>query len=79
MEQTIAIGDRVRVLEIRDGHEMPPDVVGRTGIVRWITPGYAGERGLVEVVLDDGYVLEFLRVELELTEPGSRSQLGHLA
>ena len=65
MADELATGDRVRVIELRDSAGMPPDVVGKTGVVEWVTPGYAGERGYVEVKLEDGRVLQFQNKELE--------------
>jgi hypothetical protein len=59
------VGERVEVAEIRDdAHELPPDVIGKQGTIQWVTPGFAGERGYVEVVLDDGRVFEFQNTEL---------------
>lgn len=65
MAEDLAQGDRVRVTELRDFGDMPADVVGATGVVEWVTPGFAGERGYVEVKLDDGRVLQFQNKELE--------------
>ena len=67
-QQDLEVGVRVRVAEVRDGAEMPEDLVGKHGVVRWITPGYAGERGYVEVELDDGRVFQFQNKELEAAE-----------
>jgi hypothetical protein len=64
MAEDLEVGDRVRVVELR-GDDVPADVVGLEGKVQWVTPGFAGERGYVEVVLDDGRVFQFQNKELE--------------
>ena len=64
MAEQFEVGDRVKVVELRDGADMPQDVVGSEGTVQWVTPGYAGERGYLEVVLDDGRTLQFQAKEL---------------
>jgi hypothetical protein len=58
------VGERVEVIEIRDGADMPTDLVGTQGTIKWVTPGFAGERGYVEVELDDGRVFQFQNKEL---------------
>jgi hypothetical protein len=58
------VGEHVEVAEIRDGSELPDDLVGHKGVIQWVTPGFAGERGYVEVVLDDGRVFQFQNKEL---------------
>lgn len=64
MAEDIAVGDRVRVVELRDGSDMPADLVGREGTVQWVTPGFAGERGYLEVRLDDERTFQFQAKEL---------------
>jgi hypothetical protein len=63
MAEDFEIGERVEVAEIRDG-EIPDDALGARGTIQWVTPGFAGERGYVEVVLDDGRIFEFQNKEL---------------
>ena len=64
MAEDFEVGERVEVAEIRDTAELPDDVLGKQGVIQWVTPGFAGERGYVEVVLDDGRVFEFQNKEL---------------
>ena len=65
MPEDFEVGERVEVAELRDdANELPPDVVGAQGTIQWVTPGFAGERGYVEVRLDDGRVFEFQNKEL---------------
>ncbi len=64
----LARGDRVRITSVRQeeiGTPVPEDVVGLTGTLEWITPGFAGERGVFEVRLDDGRVLNLYATEIE--------------
>lgn len=61
-------GDRVRIVKLRqepEGEPVPEDVVGKEGVVQWVTPGFSGERGVFEVELDDGRVLNFYAPEIE--------------
>ena len=65
MPEDFEVGERVEVAELRDdADELPGDVVGAKGTIQWVTPGFAGERGYVEVRLDDGRVFEFQNKEL---------------
>ena len=65
MAEEFEVGERVEVGELRDdANELPSDVLGKQGIIQWVTPGFAGERGYVEVRLDDGRVFEFQNKEL---------------
>jgi acyl dehydratase len=63
MAEEFEIGDRVQVIE-RRSQDVPLDVVGLRGAVQWVTPGFAGERGYVEVELDDGRTFQFQTKEL---------------
>lgn len=61
-------GDRVRVTQLREdasGEPVPEDVVGAEGTIQWITPGYAGEKGVFEVRLDDGRIVQLYATEIE--------------
>ena len=64
MAEDFEVGERVEVTEIRDSTDLPDDLVGQKGVIQWVTPGFAGERGYVEVVLDDGRVFQFQNKEL---------------
>jgi hypothetical protein len=64
-DDELMTGDRVRVVELREAGDMPGDLVGKEGHVHWVTPGFAGERGYIEVELDDGRIFQFQRKELE--------------
>jgi len=64
MAEDFEVGERVEVAEIRDSTDLPDDLVGQEGVIQWVTPGFAGERGYVEVVLDDGRVFQFQNKEL---------------
>ena len=64
MAEDFEVGERVEVTEIRDSTDLPEDLVGKQGVIQWVTPGFAGERGYVEVVLDDGRVFQFQNKEL---------------
>jgi hypothetical protein len=64
MAEDFEVGERVEVAEIRDSSELPEDLVGTKGTIKWVTPGFAGERGYVEVQLDDGRVFQFQNKEL---------------
>ena len=67
-KESLQRGDRVRVVALRPdpepGAPVPEDVIGAEGVIQWVTPGFAGERGYVEVVLDDGRVFQFQNKEL---------------
>ena len=64
MAEDFEVGERVEVIEIRDGTELPEGLVGLKGTIKWVTPGFAGERGYVEVELEDGRVFQFQNKEL---------------
>jgi hypothetical protein len=64
MAEDFAVGERVEVIEIRDSSELPEGLVGSKGTIKWVTPGFAGERGYVEVELEDGRVFQFQNKEL---------------
>jgi hypothetical protein len=61
-------GDRVRVVALRQdptGDPIPEDVVGLAGSIEWITPGFAGEKTVFEVKLDDGRIVNLYAPEVE--------------
>jgi hypothetical protein len=66
-------GDRIRVVGLRPdpepGAPIPEDVVGKDGVILWVTPGFAGEKGAFEVELSDGRVFNFYATEIEPVEP----------
>jgi hypothetical protein len=65
MPEDFEVGERVEIAELRDdADELPSDVLGKQGTIQWVTSGFAGERGYVEVRLDDGRVFEFQNKEL---------------
>ena len=64
MAEELVVGERVRVVEIRDGRDLPDDLRGKVGTVQWVTPGFAGERGYVEVKLEDGRIFQFQNKEI---------------
>lgn len=64
----LAPGDTIRVLALRqDGHgdPVPEDIVGHTGVIEWITPGFSGEKGIFEIRLDDGRIVQLYATEIE--------------
>jgi hypothetical protein len=65
-------GNRVRITALRHdpepGEPVPDDVVGTEGVIQWVTPGFAGEKGAFEVKLDDGRVYNFYATEIEPVE-----------
>ena len=65
-------GDRVRVVELRPdpepGEPIPEDVLGLEGTIQWVTPGFAGEKTVFEVRLDDGRVFNLYAKEIEPLE-----------
>ena len=62
-------GARVKVVTLRPdpepGTPVPEDVLGKEGIIQWVTPGYAGEKGAFEVKLDDGRIFNLYATEIE--------------
>jgi hypothetical protein len=64
----LARGDTIRVTQLRQdsaGDPIPEDVVGHTGVIEWITPGFSGEKGVFEVRLDDGRIVQLYATEIE--------------
>jgi hypothetical protein len=65
-------GDRVRIVALRPdpepGEPIPDDVIGTEGVIEWVTPGFAGEKGAFEIKLDDGRVFNFYATEIEPVE-----------
>lgn len=68
-KESLRQGDRIRVVALRPdpepGEPIPDDVVGMEGVIQWVTPGFAGEKGAFEVTLDDGRVFNFYATEIE--------------
>jgi hypothetical protein len=66
-------GNRVRITALRPdpepGEPVPDDVIGMEGVIQWVTPGFAGEKGAFEVKLDDGRVYNFYATEIDPIEP----------
>ena len=66
-------GNRVRITTLRPdpepGEPVPDDVIGMEGVIQWVTPGFAGEKGAFEVKLDDGRVYNFYATEIDPVEP----------
>ncbi len=61
-------GDRVRVAQLkqeREGEPVPEDIVGHDGVIEWITPGFAGEKAVFEIKLDDGRIVNLYAPEIE--------------
>lgn len=61
-------GDRIRVVQLRqdpEGEQVPEDVVGREGVVEWVTPGFSGEKTVFEIRLDDGRIVNLYAPEIE--------------
>ncbi|MFN2614049.1 MAG: hypothetical protein ABR552_04435 [Actinomycetota bacterium] len=64
----LARGDRVVVTQLRQdatGEPVPEDVVGMQGTIEWITPGFAGDKAVFEIKLDDGRVVQLYAPEIE--------------
>lgn len=67
-KELLAPGARVRVGALRNdasGEQIPDDIVGKEGIIKWVTPGYAGEKGAFEIELDDGRIFNLYAPEIE--------------
>jgi hypothetical protein len=61
-------GDRVVVTAVEQetgGERVPEDIVGSAGVIEWITPGFAGEKSVFEVRLDDGRVVNLYAGEID--------------
>ena len=71
-KESLRAGDRIRVTALRPdpepGEPIPEDVIGKEGVIQWVTPGFAGEKGAFEVTLDDGRVFNFYATEIEPIE-----------
>lgn len=71
-KELLEAGNRVRVVALRPdpepGEPVPEDVIGMEGVIQWVTPGFAGEKGAFEVKLDDGRVYNFYATEIEPVE-----------
>jgi len=60
-------GDRVEVTAVHQetgGERVPDDILGMTGVIDWITPGFAGEKAVFEIRLDDGRVVNLYAGEI---------------
>lgn len=67
-KDSLARGDRIRVTSLRqepEGEPVPEDIVGASGTVEWITPGFAGEKAVFEIKLDDGRIVNLYATEIE--------------
>jgi hypothetical protein len=68
-KELLEAGNRIRVIALRPdpepGEPVPEDVIGMEGVIQWVTPGFAGEKGAFEVKLDDGRVYNFYATEIE--------------
>ena len=66
-------GSRVKVVELRQdpepGEPVPDDIVGLEGTIQWVTPGFAGDKSIFEVKLDDGRIVNLYAKEIEPVEP----------
>ena len=66
-------GDRIAVVELRQdpepGEPVTADIVGQEGAIQWVTPGYAGEKTVFEIRLDDGRIVNLYAKEIEPVEP----------
>ena len=71
-KELLEAGNRVRIVALRPdpepGEPVPEDVMGMEGVIQWVTPGFAGEKGAFEVKLDDGRVYNFYATEIEPVE-----------
>ena len=71
-KESLVPGNRVRIVTLRPdpepGEPVPEDVVGTEGVIQWVTPGFAGEKGAFEIKLDDGRVYNFYATEIEPLE-----------
>jgi len=71
-KESLVPGNRVRIVTLRPdpepGEPVPDDVVGTEGVIQWVTPGFAGEKGAFEIKLDDGRVYNFYATEIEPLE-----------
>ena len=71
-KELLEAGNRIRITALRPdpepGEPVPDDVIGMEGVIQWVTPGFAGEKGAFEVKLDDGRVYNFYATEIEPLE-----------
>jgi len=72
-KDTLRAGDRVKVVGLRPdpepGTPIPEDIIGMEGVIQWVSPGFAGDKGAFEVTLDDGRVFNLYATEIEPVEP----------
>jgi hypothetical protein len=64
-------GDRVRVTQLRqepEGEPVPEDIVGLSGTIEWVTPGFSGEKAVFEIKLDDGRIVNLYAPEIDPAE-----------
>ena len=66
-QRDMSVGDRVKVVSVPEepGADVSPDIIGTAGTITWITPGFAGEKSVFEVKLDDGQVLNLYAAEID--------------
>jgi hypothetical protein len=71
-KEALQPGERVTIVGLRPdpepGEPIPDDVIGMEGVIQWVTPGFAGEKGAFEIRLDDGRVYNFYATEIEPVE-----------
>ena len=71
-KESLRPGERIKVVGLRPdaepGTPVPQDIVGREGVIQWVTPGYAGEKGAFEIKLDDGRIFNLYATEIEPVE-----------
>jgi len=72
-KDTLRPGDRVKVVALRPdpepGTPIPEDIVGMEGVIQWVSPGFAGDKGAFEITLDDGRIFNLYATEIEPVEP----------
>lgn len=72
-KELLRAGDRVKVVELRHdpepGSPIPEDIIGMEGVIQWVTPGFAGDKSVFEVTLDDGRIVNLYAKEIEPLEP----------
>jgi hypothetical protein len=68
-KESLQPGNRVRVVELRPdpepGTPVPNDILGHEGVIQWVSPGFAGDKTVFEVKLDDGRIYNLYAKEIE--------------
>lgn len=71
-KESLRQGDRVKVVALRPdpepGTPVPQDIIGLEGIIEWVSPGFAGDKGAFEIKLDDGRIFNLYATEIEPVE-----------